>query len=67
MGVNERRGWTYCLSVFGVLAAFSLGVSIGSRWVAFEPLAVVGAAFLAIFIAWLFRLTFLAGKRRGDS
>lgn len=69
MSLNEKVMWEAFLYPFGLTLLFVSGLAIGSGWgegyaIGFFTLLVITGS---MFVAWTFRMTFLAGKRRGDT
>lgn len=62
---NEKQSWYAVLVPFGIATTFFLGYAVGSGDA--THLLMVGTVWGAAVAAWLFRVTYLAGKRRGDS
>lgn len=62
---NEKQSWYAFLVPFGIAAVFFVGYALGSGDTTYA--IPFGTFWAALVVAWLFRLTFLAGLRRGDS
>lgn len=65
MSNDEWNRWAVALIVPFVCFVFFAGISIGAGVV--EPALVTGVVFGTAFVPWLFRATYVAGKRRGDT
>lgn len=67
MNRDEKKTWMIFLIVFGAFFLFSLGGLLGSiagdapQWDTVTGAS--GAFFGTIFVIWLFRVTYFAGKR----
>lgn len=68
MDTEEKFLWVLCLWTLSLASTGWLVASIATNWggwgVAYSPLLLFPIFFMVTLIAWLFRVTYLAGKRR---
>lgn len=68
MDGEEKVLWVLVLWTFSLASTVWLCAAIATNWggwgVAYSPLILFPIFFVVSFIAWLFRVTYLAGKRR---
>jgi hypothetical protein len=64
---QERYYWISSLWTFSAISAFALGIAMPSDFAPQggpSPLIMFWIAFVIMIIAWLFRVTYLAGTNR---